>query len=92
MLLPARTAVLNHLSKVGTASVKEVMEALKELYGKEKQFTEALFLEHMMALEANALLEITGYEMDSDNKLSIRYSITEDGKATAEKYIAKKYR
>lgn len=92
MLLPARTAVLNHMDKVGNADVDEVMEALKPLYGKEKQFTKKLFLDHLMALEANGLLEMTGYEMNPQNELSIRYAITEDGKATAEKYIAKEYR
>ncbi|MCU5753086.1 transcriptional regulator [Lactococcus lactis] len=90
-LLPARTAVLNYMNSVDEVSVIDVMEALKPLYGNEKQFTEPLFLEHLMSLECNGYLEQTGYELDSDGELVIRYRINEDGKSAVKKYIGKEF-
>ena len=80
MLLPARTAVLNYLYSVKSADIKEIMEALKPQYGGERQFTKERYLDHVMSLEANGLLNLESY------------IINEDGKATVEKYVPKKYR
>ncbi|MER0122630.1 hypothetical protein ABPH35_02500 [Streptococcus sp. ZJ93] len=91
-LLPARTAVLNYMDSVSEADVKQVMSALKSQYGSEKQFTVELFLEHLMSLECNGYLEQSGYDLDESGDLRIHYKITEDGKAAAEKYIAKEFR
>ena len=90
MLLPARTAVLNYLYGVKSADIKEIMEALKPQYGGERQFTKARYLDHVMSLEANGLLE--SYSLDEAGELSLRYVINRDGKATVEKYVPKKYR
>ena len=92
MLLPARTAVLNYLYKVGSADVNEIMEALKPQYGNERQFTKKSYLDHVMSLEANGLLVLVGYELDKDGELALRYEINDDGKATVEKYIPAIYR
>ena len=83
MLLPARTAVLNYLYGVKSADIKEIMEALKPQYGGERQFTKARYLDHVMSLEANGLLDLESYSLDVINR---------DGKATVEKYVPKKYR
>lgn len=92
MLLPARTAVLNYLYKVGSADVNEIMEALKPQYGNERQFTKERYLDHVMSLEANGLLVLAGYGLDKDGELALRYEINDDGKATVEKYIPAIYR
>lgn len=92
MLLPARTAVLNYLYKVGSADVNEIMEALKPEYGHERQFTKSRYLDHVMSLEANGLLVLAGYDLDSNGELSLRFEINEDGRATVEKYVPVKYR
>ncbi len=92
MLLPARTAVLNYLYGVKNADVTEIMEALKPLYGRERQFSRERFLDHVMSLEANGLLCLERYELDQAGELSLRYVINEDGKAAVEKYVPKKYR
>ena len=80
MLLPARTAVLNYLYGV------------KSAYGGERQFTKARYLDHVMSLEANGLLDLESYSLDEAGELSLRYVINRDGKATVEKYVPKKYR
>lgn len=92
MLLPARTAALNYLYSVKSADIKEIMEALKPQYGGERQFTKERYLDHVMSLEANGLLNLESYKLDEAGELSLRYIINEDGKATVEKYVPKKYR
>ena len=92
MLLPARTAVLNYLYGVKSADIKEIMEALKPQYGGERQFTKARYLDHVMSLEANGLLDLESYSLDEAGELSLRYVINRDGKATVEKYVPKNYR
>ena len=70
----------------------EIMEALKPQYGGERQFTKERYLDHVMSLEANGLLNLESYKLDEAGELSLRYIINEDGKATVEKYVPKKYR
>ncbi|HEM3177754.1 hypothetical protein HO995_02615 [Streptococcus suis] len=91
-LLPARTAVLNYMNSVDEADVYQVMEALKSQYGSEKQFTVPLFIEHLMSLECNGYLVQTGYDLDEEDRLRVRYQINDDGKYAVEKYISKEFR
>lgn len=91
-LLPARTAVLNYMATVEDADVYQVMAALKDQYGNEKQFTEPLFTEHLMSLECNGYLIQTGYDLDDEGRLRVHYQINEDGKHAVEKYVAKEFR
>ncbi len=92
MLLPARMAVLNYLSTVENADVNEIMEAMQPLYGKEKQFTKDMYLNHVMSLEANGLCNLVRYELDKNEELSLRFEINDDGRAAVEKYVPAKYR
>lgn len=92
MLLPARMAVLNYLSSVENADVSEIMEAMRPLYGKERQFTKDAYLDHVMSLEANGLCSLIRYELDDKDELSLRFAINDDGRAAVEKYVPAKYR
>lgn len=92
MLLPARTAVLNYLYGVKDADVSQIMEALKPSYGGERQFIRARYMDHVMSLEANGMINVTSYEVDKNGELCIRYAINEEGKSTIEKYVDRKYR
>ena len=92
MLLPTRMAVLNHLEKVGTANLEEVMENLKPMYGDEKQFNKELYLDHLMALEANGYLSLKNYKLGKDDELVLSFEITEDGQQAVGKYVPKEYR
>ncbi|EOL43436.1 hypothetical protein [Enterococcus caccae] len=92
MLLPSRTAVLNQMYDQKEIDVAQIMEKLKPEYGEEKQFNEKLYLEHMMALEANGLVELAKYDLDEHDNLVIYYKITDEGRATVDKYVDKKYR
>lgn len=92
MLLPSRTAVLNELYGEKELNVDQIMTRLAPTYGQERQFNKKLFIEHIMALEANGLVELTSYEVDEKDELVCFYRMTEEGKATVEKYVDKKYR
>ena len=92
MLLPARMAVLNQLSKVKKLSISEAMEDLTRDYGQAGQFNSSAYLEHFMSLEANGFAELVDYQLTKDGNLELFYSITEDGKASVEKYISQKFR
>lgn len=91
MVLPARTAVLNQLNKDNCLSVDEIMQKLQPDYGTEGQFTKDMFTEHCMALEANGMVEMAGYDLDDDGELNIQFRITDDGRHTVKKYVSKQY-
>ena len=90
MTLPARMAVLNYLDEAGESNIDEVMASLEPIYGREKQFTYDLFLEHLMALEASDLASLTKYELDNKDNLVLYYNITDDGRSTVENFVPKK--
>ncbi len=92
MLLPARTAVLNYLYEVQNADISQIMEALKPLYGGERQFTKKLYTDHVMSLEANGFVNISSYDLDKDGELRVYYEINDDGRSAVDKYVDKKYR
>lgn len=92
MLLPARTAVLNYLYGVKNADISQIMEALKPLYGGERQFTKDRYLDHVMSLEANGMVNLCSYDLDQNGELRMCYEINEDGKSAVDKYVDKKYR
>lgn len=88
-LLPVRTAVLKYLYEKQEGDVNEIMNALKPMYGTEKQFTKERFIDHVMSLEANGLINEISHDLDEAGNLRIRYKINEDGINTINKYIRK---
>ncbi|WP_291292632.1 hypothetical protein [Enterococcus sp.] len=92
MLLPSRTAVLNELYGEKELNVNQIMDRLKPIYGSESQFNKKLYVEHIMALEANGLVELTSYEVDEKDELVCFYRMTQEGRSTVDKYVDKKYR
>lgn len=86
-LLPVRTAVLKYLFDNQDGDVNEIMKALKPKYGEEKQFTKARFIDHVMSLEANGMINEIGYGLDENGELSVRYKINDDGIHTIKKYV-----
>jgi len=92
MLLPARTAVLNYLYGVENADIAQIMEALKPLYGGERQFTKDRYMDHVMSLEANGMVNLSSYDLDQNGELRMCYEINDDGRSAVDKYVDKKYR
>ena len=92
MLLPSRMAVLNQMYDEKTVNVDSVMDALRADYGNEKQFNSKMYLDHLLALEANGLVEMSSYNLDEKDNLVMHYAITEDGRHTVDKYVDQTYR
>jgi len=92
MLLPARTAVLNYLYGVKNADISQIMEAIKPLYGGERQFTKDRYLDHVMSLEANGMVNLYSYDLDKNGELRMCYEINDEGRSAVDKYVDKKYR
>ncbi len=88
-LLPVRTAVLKFLYDKTEGDVNEIMKELKSMYGSEKQFTKTRFIDHVMSLEANGLINEIGYSLDENGELLVRYKINDDGMNTINKYVRK---
>lgn len=92
MLLPARTAVLNYLYGVKNADVDQIMEALRPEYGGERQFTKERYMDHVMSLEANGMINLSSYDLDKSGELRMCYEINDEGRSAVDKYVDKKYR
>ncbi|MBL1224666.1 hypothetical protein [Enterococcus sp. BWR-S5] len=91
MLLPIRSRVLHYIAVTGVSTVDSVMEGLKEEYGTERQFTQPNFVEHMLSLKENGLIDEISYDLDENNQLQIEYNINEEGINTINKYLPKKW-
>ena len=87
--LPIRFSVLRYMDTVKKACADDAMNALKGEYGTEKQFTRLNFLDHLMTLKENGLLEDAGADFNSKNELCVYYSINADGKDMLTKYVNK---
>lgn len=89
ILLPVRAAVLKYLFDQSSSDVKEIMAGLQPIYGSERQFTKQRFLDHVMSLEANGLINEISYDLDENGELNVRYQINDEGISTIKKYVLK---
>ena len=84
---PLNYAILKHFTKVKEACAEDIIEALKDEYGKMKALNRDDVISALMTAEANGLLEETRFEMDQSNVLRIYYHAHEEGAATINNYI-----
>lgn len=68
--LPLRFRVLHYVSTVDKASAGEIMKALKPEYGTEKQFTKKVFVDHLLDMKANFILDDNDVELDDKENWS----------------------
>lgn len=88
-LLPLRFRMLHYISTVDKTNVDEIMKALKPEYGTEKQFTKEVFVEHLMDLKANFVIDDNDVELDNKGDLVVYYSINDEGNRLLKKYLPK---
>ncbi|MGL6217305.1 MAG: hypothetical protein ACRC36_04675, partial [Lacrimispora sphenoides] len=60
--------------------------------GGERQFTKDRYMDHVMSLEANGMVNLCSYDLDQNGELRMRYEINDDGRNAVDKYVDKKYR
>lgn len=92
MLLPIRSRVLHFIATEKQADIDKVMAGLKNDYGTERQFTHANFVDHLLSLKENGLIDETSFSLDDQNNLKIVYGINDEGIETINKYLPKKWR
>lgn len=91
-LLPLRFRMLHYISTVDKTCADEMMKALKPEYGMEKQFTKGVFVEHLMDMKANFVIDDNEVELDDKGELVIYYSINDEGKRLLKKYLPKQWK
>ncbi|WP_314062070.1 hypothetical protein [uncultured Vagococcus sp.] len=92
MLLPIRSRVLHFIATEKTADIDTVMAGLRDDYGRERQFTHANFLDHLLSLKENGLIDEDSFTLDEQGQLQIVYGINQEGIDTINKYLPKKWR
>ncbi len=90
-LLPLRFRILHYLSTVEKACVDEIMKALKPEYGTEKQFKKQVFMNHLLDMKANFILDDNDVALDEKGELVIYYSINSEGRKLLKKYLPKRW-
>lgn len=91
-LLPLRFRLLHFLSTVEKANVDQMMEGLREEYGKESQFTRAKFENHALSMKANFVIDEAELGVTPDGKLDIYYCINDEGRKLLKTYLPAAYK
>ncbi|RYD04920.1 hypothetical protein N752_12090 [Desulforamulus aquiferis] len=91
-LLPLRFRILHYISTVDKACVEQIMKALEPEYGTEKQFKKAVFMDHLLDLKANFIIDDNDAVIDDKGELVIYYSINHEGRRLLNKYLPKGWR
>ncbi len=91
MKLPFKVAIMQHfiLNADKSFDVNEILEAMKPVYGKERQCNLDRIDYYLRAMLNVNILETASIELTGDKDLDIRYKITSHG-IEMKKYISKK--
>ncbi|MHB8073982.1 hypothetical protein E4K67_00240 [Desulfosporosinus fructosivorans] len=90
-LLPLRFRMLHYISTVEKTSVEQIMKALQGEYGTEKQFKKAVFIDHLLDMKANFIVDDNDVVFDDKGELVIYYSINDEGRRLLKKYLPKSW-
>ncbi len=91
-LLPVRFRILHEMGKGKEEDITTLMNKLKEEYGNEKHFNEKEFIDHLLTLEANGLVEETRFELKGTDDINSYYKISDAGKDLLKNYLPKAWR
>lgn len=91
MKLPFKIAIMQHfiLNQDKSFDEMDILEAMKPMYGKEKQCNPERITYYMRAMLNVNILETASVEMSDVDSLRVRYKITQHG-LEMKKYISKK--
>jgi DNA-binding PadR family transcriptional regulator len=88
-LLPLRFRILHYISTVDKTCADDIMKALKAEYGTEKQFAKEVFMDHLLDMKANFIIDDNDVVLDDKGELVIYYSINDEGRTLLKKYLPK---
>lgn len=88
-LLPFRMSLLRRLAVPGqTLTGQEVLAALAEDYGQERQCNLDGVLDNLFNMLSLGLVNLEGERFDDEHNLILSFSITDDGRACTKYYPA----
>lgn len=90
-LLPLRFRMLHYISTVDKTCANDIMKALEPEYGTEKQFRKEVFVEHLLDLKANFVIDDNEVAVDDKGELVVYYSINDEGRRLLKKYLPKSW-
>lgn len=90
-ILPLRFRILHYVSTVDKACAGQIMKALEPEYGTEKQFKKEVFVEHLLDMKANFIIDDNDVVLDNKGELVIYYSINDEGRKLLQKYLPKRW-
>ncbi|MBM7854175.1 DNA-binding PadR family transcriptional regulator [Desulfohalotomaculum tongense] len=91
-MLPLRFRILHYISTVNKACADEIMKALEPEYGTEKQFKKEVFMDHLLDMKANFILDDNDVVLNGKGELIIYYRITDVGRTLLQKYLPKHWK
>ena len=91
-ILPLRFRMLHFFSTVKEVSADSILEGLKDEYGSERQFSKKNFVEHLLTMKENGIIDETKLELDKNGELKIYYAINDEGRSLLKKYLPKSWR
>ena len=80
-ILPLRFRVLQYASQKGDFNRTDLLNDLKEEYGREKQFNKGMVSTHLDSLRAVGMIEQTDVDFDQNKELLVQYKITDYGRS-----------
>lgn len=89
--LPLRFRLLHYISTVEKTTVEQIMKALQPEYGAEKQFKKAVFIDHVLDMKANFIIDDNDVVFDDKGELVIYYCINDEGRRLLKKYLPKRW-
>lgn len=89
MKLPMRFRIIHLVSQHDTISDNEVVEALRDEYGEEGQYTLSKINTHLMSLRAVGIIENAGVSLDQGGKFVQQFKITDYGINLLNSYLPK---
>lgn len=84
---PLNYAILKYFTTVEEACADDVIDALKDVYGKFKALNKNAVTTALLTAEANGLIEETRFDLNMNGELRVYYHAPEEGAATINKYI-----
>lgn len=84
--LPIKFFILREFKNEKTYSNIQILDNIKDIYGREKQCNIRVITDHILSLKANGLLDEVDYNFNKKGEIEVFYKISDEGKDMINKY------
>lgn len=91
MKLPMRFRILHLISQHESITDNEVMEALRDEYGSERQFKLPVINTHLMSMRAVGMIDVADVYLNEQDNLVQKFRITDYGRGYL-KYLPREWK